>query len=155
MRSVLPAQEFYAVARQNIAAAVRGDEFLSLCSLSASTAEESRTTQLIDELSNFIAESLRESDSVGRLDEHELGVLLLGARRLDAFKVLFALGGIAHWEALVAEDVTAHVGIAEVDPAYPAPTVGDLLEVARHDLQVPAVPWSRPRDLPMERDLPR
>jgi hypothetical protein len=149
MPSVLPVPEFYAVATQNIAAAIRADKYLSLCSLTASTPEKSRTTKLVDELSTFIAESLRDSDSVGRLNEHELGVLLTGARRLDAFNVLFALGGIAHWEALMAEDVTAHVGIAEVDPAYPAPTVGDLLEVARHDLQIPAVPWSSPRDLPI------
>jgi hypothetical protein len=150
MRSVLTAQEFHAVAAQNIVAAIRTGKFLSLCSLTASSPMKPRTTSLIEEISGLIVDSLRGSDSIGKLGEDELGILLPGARRLDAFSVLFELGGIAHWEALVAEDVTVHVGIAEVDPSYPASTVGDLLDVARHDLQIPAVPWSARRDLPIK-----
>ena len=107
--------------------------------------DNQRAVDFTETIVELFLTSLRASDSVGRIAERELGIVLLGARRLDAFDVLREIGRVAEREDLLDPDVRVHLGIAEIDPAYGGAPVLDLLDVARRDLQMPPVEWSEPR----------
>jgi hypothetical protein len=145
MRATVDGEAFYAVAEQNIEQAVRSGTMLCLCCLTATSSDSQRAVDFTETIVELFLTSLRASDSVGRIAEAELGIVLLGARRLDAFDVLRELGRVAERENVLDPDVRVHLGIAEIDPAYGGAPVLDLLDVARRDLQMPPVDWSEPR----------
>jgi hypothetical protein len=141
MRTWVDAEAFHAVAEQNIYQSIRMGTTLCVCCVTASSASASSAVDFVDTIDDLIVDCLRSSDSVGRIGPSELGIVLVGARRLDAFDVLRELGRVVEREGALDPVVRTHVGIAEIDPAYPAPSVSDLLDVARLDLQIPAVRW--------------